>query len=124
MDENKVLLKFDYMKKDDIMTSVLVYKGGKVVVKDFTDIILNRPFGVWGSNASFEDVINFLDTRCLPKSRVNFKDLFESDDISSLSIIKSVNYGAMACDDFWIRLDSNKDMTWNDILKEVFGIVN
>lgn len=113
MDE--VLMEFDYMNRDDICSHVVVYKGGKVVVMDYTDKIPLRAFGVWGDKADFDDVITLFESRCLPSNRANIDELLEGRMFSAKWIIQNVNHGVMACDTSWIRFDYEKDLTWDKV---------
>lgn len=117
MVSEELLMKFDYMYKDYICTSVTVYKGGRVVVNDFTDNIFLRPFGNWSNKVKFENVIDFFDSRCLPNSRYNIDSLLEGKNFSSLWIIRNINHGVMAGDEFWIRFEDEKDLTWSEVSK-------
>lgn len=113
--DKEVLMNFDYMCRDDVCTNVVVYKGGKVVVTDYTDKIPLRAFGVWGRDADFGDVIEFFKTRCLPETRVGIDKMLRGRDFSAEWIIKNVNHGVMACDCSWVRFDYEKDLTWEEV---------
>jgi hypothetical protein len=111
----KVLMRFNYMKEDFICSTITVYKDYTVKVEDFTSVIVDLPFGTWGSSATVEDVFDLFERRCLPSNRANIRELLGNKEFSALSIIKQINHGVMACDTFWIKFDYETDLTWGKV---------
>lgn len=112
---DKVLIEFDYMHRDIVCTHVIVYRGGRVYVKDYTDKIPLRAFDTWGDKAKFGDVIEFFKSRCLPETRVGIKEMLRGRDFSAEWIIRNVNHGVMACDCSWIKFSDEPDLTWDRV---------
>lgn len=106
---------FDYLLKDTVLAKVWV-KDGKVTVKNYTDDIVDRPFGKKDKNLSLKDLDSLFEYRCVPKSRFNISQILEGKFLSysKLAIIRE-NHGILIDDYYWIRFDDEKDLCWDDV---------
>jgi len=66
-------IRFKYMCKNDCVADV-EFDSKKVKVINYTDDIINRPFGL-NESPDLEDLEYFLESRCFPRSRANCKQL-------------------------------------------------
>ena len=99
-----------YMYKNKPCTLIDVDEAKKIVrIKNYVD---NVQFTAFGSNTepSIADYEDFLESRCLPKSRDKIKLELKELDIPFYDpylIIKKTQ-GRMAEDDFWIQIEKEK----------------
>ena len=78
----------------------------KVKVKNYTDKIMFRAFGVV-ETPDYEQNLEFLESRCFPSSRDKMKLILKDLDLpfyDPMMIIEKTE-GRMAEDDFWIRIE-------------------
>lgn len=111
--EKSLAYGFDYMCKDELCSTVLVYSDGSVFVKDYTDIMIKLPFGTWGSEADLKDVEEFLESRCFPRTRGNCKQVLKSGGIQFYNPLEIClkTEGRLSDDVFWLRFfESMKEM--------------
>ena len=99
-----------YMYKNKPCTLIDVDEAKKIVrIKNYVD---NVQFTAFGSNTepSIADYEDFLESRCLPRSRDKIKLELKELDIPFYDpylIIKKTQ-GRMAEDDFWIQIEKEK----------------
>lgn len=96
---------FDYMCQNKLCSTVSVYDDDSVEVVDFSDYIVELPFGNWGSEVDLKDVEEFLESRCFPRTRANCKQILKSGYIqfyNPLEICMKTE-GRMSDDVFWLR---------------------
>ena len=117
-----LVYEFDYMYKDEVCTNVKVYSDKNneesVVVTDYTDNVVYRAFGNWSTKVTMDDVKTFLESRCVPRSRQNVRDLVNAVGSPvgfNARFFISVTHGTMADDMFWIRFSTEPDLTWDDV---------
>ena len=78
----------------------------KVKVKNYTDKIMFRAFGVVETQ-DYDQYLEFLESRCFPSSRDKMKLILKDLDLpfyDPMMIIEKTE-GRMAEDDFWIRIE-------------------
>lgn len=78
----------------------------KVKVKNYTDKIMFRAFGVV-ETPDYDQYLGFLESRCFPSSRDKMKLILKDLDLpfyDPMMIIEKTE-GRMAEDDFWIRIE-------------------
>ena len=78
----------------------------KVKVKNYTDKIMFRAFGVV-ETPDYEQNLEFLESRCFPSSRDKMKLILKDLDLpfyDPMMIIEKTE-GRMAEEDFWIRIE-------------------
>ena len=78
----------------------------KVKVKNYTDKIMFRAFGVV-ETPDYDQYLEFLESRCFPSSRGKMKLILKDLDLpfyDPMMIIEKTE-GRMAEDDFWIRIE-------------------
>jgi len=101
------LLKLEYYNFDNLCTVIIAdYTENIIIIDNKTDEALYCAFG---KNAipSWRDYLDFLETRCVPKSRERIKDYLDAIGVNSyepLEIIKKTN-GKMAEDNQWIKVE-------------------
>lgn len=78
----------------------------KVKVKNYTDKIMFRAFGVV-ETPDYDQYLEFLESRCFPSSRDKMKLILKDLDLpfyDPMMIIEKTEV-RMAEDDFWIRIE-------------------
>lgn len=108
---NTNIIEFDYMRKNEVMAHVVVnYTEHKVTVENYTDDLIERPFGV-NENPSIQDFENFLESRCFPKTRRNCKQLLRDLDVPYYSpiLIVQKTHGRQYEDFSWIRFKGEEN---------------
>ena len=78
----------------------------KVKVKNYTDKIMFRAFGVV-ETPDYDQYLEFLESRCFQSSRDKMKLILKDLDLpfyDPMMIIEKTE-GRMAEDDFWIRIE-------------------
>lgn len=102
----KSIKKMNYMLSDQLCTSIYVdYENKKVDIENYTDFMLFKAFGV-NEHPTFQDYEEFLERRCVPRTRGNIEDVLKEIGVSSydpLSIVEKTQ-GRMAEDNFWIDI--------------------
>jgi putative transcriptional regulator len=76
----------------------------KVYVKNYTNNVLHRPFGV-NEHPTFNDLEEFMESRCFPRSRGNCKELLGAiglDYYDPFEIVK-INGGNCQEDNLYIE---------------------
>lgn len=74
-------MRIDYMMDGKICTRMYVnFKEEKIKIKNYTDKLLFRAFGVV-ENPTWQDFEFFLDDRVFPRSRGDAKDLLKALDL-------------------------------------------
>lgn len=105
---------FEYLLKDIVLAKVVV-NGNSVSVENFTDDIVDRPFGT-NLNPTMADLDDFLEERVFPRERINAKSILKGKlyGYDVLSIIHDT-HGILIDDYYWIRFDDEKDLCWDDV---------
>ena len=78
----------------------------EVIVRNYTDHVIFRAFGV-EEEPSYEQYLEFLESRCFPRSRDKMKLILKDLDLpfyDPFMIIEKTE-GRMAEDDFWISIE-------------------
>ena len=100
-------LRLYYMHHQTICTVIDVNElKREVKIYNYTDHILFRAFGV-EENPDYEQYLEFLESRCFPRSRDKMKLILKDLDLpfyDPFMIIEKTE-GKMAEDDFWIRIE-------------------
>ena len=98
-----------YMKNDVCCTKIEAdYVKETVRIENYTNDLLDRAFGIV-EKPSFKEYEDFLESRCVPRSRGDIKSYLKSigvDFYDPISIIRKTK-GVMAEDQgkFWIRIE-------------------
>ena len=74
MDKN-VKYVVDYYLLDRLCTRIILYVDLSVEIKNFTDKLIYKAFGAKES-VTYEDLLEFFEERCFPRTRVNCKEIF------------------------------------------------
>lgn len=98
-------LRMDFMNNDMLCTAILVdFTSERIKIYNNTDDIVLRAFGVKVS-PSWQDFENFLDERCIPKTRFNMKEILRDiglDQYDRIRILEKTE-GRTGEDSQWIR---------------------
>lgn len=101
-----VVMRMKYMHRDTLCSIIDIdFKHKKIYVTNKTDKILLRAFGVV-TEPTWEDFMEFLESRCFPRTRAGMKDILRDLDLDSydpLQIIEKTQ-GRMAEDHQWIQV--------------------
>jgi len=99
-------LRMDFMCEEECCTQILVdFKHEKIEIKNTTDKIMLRAFGV-NRNPTWEDFMEFLEDRCFPRTRDNLKLILqdlELDFYDPFYIIEKTK-GRMGEDMQWLKV--------------------
>lgn len=102
----KYKVRYDYMLDRQITTSILVdFKNENVIAKNYSSHPMKRAFGV-KRKPTWEDFVEFVEDRCVPKSRDHMKLILRDYGLSTFdpfSIIEKTG-GRMAEDNRYIRI--------------------
>ena len=96
-----------YMHNQNVCTIIDVNEiNREVMITNYTDNLMFRAFGI-EETPNFEMYLEFLESRCFPKSRDKMKLILKDLDLpfyDPFMIIEKTE-GRMAEDDFWIRIE-------------------
>ena len=105
-----IMLRLNYMNRNELCTTIDVdFKHEKIKIKNYTDKIPLRAFGVV-ENPTWEDFQWFLKDRCFPETRAHLKWVLDDVGVpfyDSLMIIEKTQ-GRMAEDQQWIEVVHRK----------------
>lgn len=105
--EKQYPIRLYYMYKQKLCTLIDVDEVNKrIEITNYTDNVMFRAFGVV-EKPDYSQYIEFLESRCFPKSRDKMKLVLKEMDLpfyDSFMIIEKTE-GRMAEDDFWIRIE-------------------
>ena len=109
-DDPNTMLRLNYMNRNDLCTTIDVdFKHEKIKIKNYTDKIPLRAFGVV-ENPTWEDFQWFLKDRCFPETRAHLKWVLSDVGVpfyDPLMIIEKTK-GKMAEDQQWIEVIHRK----------------
>lgn len=104
--EGHEVVQYEYFDGEELCSTIVCDFTEKVVkVQNHTDQILKTAFGI-SENPSWEEFLEFLEERCVPRSRDNVRGflaglgLFEYDPIA----IVEKTHGRMAEDAQWLKI--------------------
>ena len=96
-----------YMFREQVCTLIDIdEKNRQAHIRNYTDRLQYRAFGV-KENPNYEEVEEFLESRCFPPTRDKKKLILNALDVpfyDPMMIIEKTQ-GRMAEDDFWIRIE-------------------
>ena len=100
------LLKLEYYNRQDLCTTILVdYTDEKVQIQNHTKETILTAFGIT-EHPNWENYLEFLESRCIPKTRVGLQEYLNSleiDEYDPLEIIQKTK-GKMAEDHQWLKV--------------------
>lgn len=107
-------MKFDYMCRDKICSTIEV-EHDKVKVTDYVDNFNYKAFGM-RKNITIEDVEDFLEDRCVPRTRANINEILAIKGYPGYMplLILRDTHGVLCEDEFWIRFEG-ETLTWDDV---------
>ena len=101
------LKKLSYYDDNELCTVICADFTDKMLkVKNHTDDIVKTAFGN-NKRPTWDDFMNFLEERCIPKSRSGIREYLEAIDVAEynpLEIIRKTK-GKMAEDSQWIEME-------------------
>ena len=99
------LMKFEFYDGELLCTKMIAdFTDETLSVKNETEHIVKTAFGK-NETPSWDDFLNFLEERCLPRSRSGIREYLETigvEEYDPLEIIKKTD-GRMAEDNQWIK---------------------
>lgn len=111
----KIVFEFDYMRMDTVLAHVKLTNNG-VQFENFCDDPVFLPFGI-KEKASLNDLYEFFEDRCFPRTRGNCDEVLESMGLTKYDpyeIVKRTN-GFMYDSLCWIKFSTDKDLTWDKL---------
>lgn len=106
---------FDYMLKDTVLATVTVNEDNTISLVNYTDDIIDRPFGV-NLHPSMKDLENLFEERVFPRTRFNAKQILKDKPYGyDPIVIIGDTHGILVDDLYWIRFDDEKDLTWDKV---------
>ena len=100
------LLQLQFFPGDSLCTTILADETAeKVLIENHTSDPLYTAFGV-NDNPCWQDYQNFLEERCIPKSRAGLKEYLNAigvDEYNPVEIIRKTK-GKMAEDQSWLEV--------------------
>ena len=104
---NHEVWEIKFFDKTELCTSICAdFTDKTLVAENYTDNIVKTAFGN-NDCPDWNDFINFLEERCLPKSRAGIREYLETIGVAEydpIEIIKKTA-GRMAEDDQWIEME-------------------
>ena len=106
-DASHKLLLIEFFNGDTLCTKICAdYTEQNLAVENYTENLVKTAFGK-NEVPTWQDFVNFLEERCIPRSRSGLREYLEAinvEEYDPLEIIKKTQ-GRMAEDDQWIRLE-------------------
>ena len=106
LNSGHVVVKYEYYDKDVLCSTIVCDFTSKAVsVKNHTEVILKTAFGV-NMSPSWDDFMEFLEERCVPKTRENIGSILENMDLLEYDPVKivEITQGRMAEDNQWLKI--------------------
>ena len=100
------LVKYEYYDKDILCSTIVCdFTSKAVLVKNHTEDILKTAFGV-NLSPTWDDFTEFLEERCVPRTRENISLFLESMDLTEYDPIRivEITQGRMAEDNQWLKI--------------------
>ena len=101
--------------KEQLVSEITV-KGNNVNFINYTDNVLQLPFGV-RTSATVDDLEEFFEDRCFPRERVNCKEILHNLglDCYEPELICRKTHGLQFDDFIWLQFSDEPQVCWNDI---------
>lgn len=101
------LMKLEFYDKESLCTKIIAdFMDETLSVENTTEYIVKTAFGK-NEVPTWEDFQNFLEERCVPRSRSGIREYLETigvEEYNPIEIIKKTS-GRMAEDNQWIKLE-------------------
>lgn len=102
-----VVVKYEYYDKDVLCSTIVCdFTSKTVLVKNHTEDILKTAFGV-NLSPTWDDFTEFLEERCVPRTRENVDLILENMDLTEYDPVKivEITQGRMAEDNQWLKIE-------------------
>lgn len=115
----EMLIKFDYMEKDEIKSSVTVYKDKTIECEDFSTVPFETVFGKCPH--TIEYLYKFFERRCFAREHSHVGELLHSIGLAQYNPLDIVliSHGRMVGDHNWIKFDSEA-LSWEDVKQQKY----
>ena len=112
MTDNRLSIKkIYYFNSKDLVSIIIVDEENKqIFVENLSNDIFHLPFGII-KNPSWTDYLNFLEKRCIPKTRYDIQNILKQMDLNEYNpkdIVK-ITHGRVADDNEWLSLENAKE---------------
>lgn len=108
----------EYYHGNDLTTKIYIdYKSNFIGIINYTEDNLERAFGV-NENPTMNDFKEFMESRCVPKTRANIKDILAHYELNCYDPVEicKITHGKMAEDKQWMKfIDDNYNLTDEEI---------
>lgn len=104
-----------YFYKTELLTSIHV-RGRSVTFENHSDNVILIAFGVRES-VTYEDLMEFYESRCFPRERVNAKELLHGLglDYYDPELICRKTHGQQFDDFMWLQFSDEPQVRYEDI---------
>lgn len=109
------ILNFEVFDKDTLLAKVSVdFDSQQVSLQQFSNNPVDRPFLY--DSATVEDVLNFLEFRCFPRTRFNCQELLSDLGLTHYNPLEIVRrtHGLQLEDFVWVKFEG-EDLTYDTI---------
>ena len=100
------VVKYEYFDKDVLCSTIICDFTDKVLrVQNHTDYLLKTAFGIY-DKPKWNDFLEFLEERCVPKTRENIGIILDKLDLQEYDPVAIINktQGRMAEDLQWLKI--------------------
>lgn len=108
-------LKVEYFEKERLLAIIEVdYATDEIKVTNFTDDILEKPFG--NLEPTIEDIDDFFEDHIIDRNRADIKEVLKANglDFYDPEAIARISHGRTTDNYRWMRFDDEK-LEWEDI---------
>lgn len=101
--------------KEDLVSEITVDRE-EVSFKNYSDLVIILPFGI-KETANYDDLMEFYESRCFPKARVNCKQVLRSLDLDFYDpeMICRKTHGQQFDDFIWLQFSDEPQVRYKDI---------
>lgn len=108
-----MVIEFEVLDKDKVLSEVRINEDLSIEVNQFYEHPMLRPVP---DNPTVKELNEFLESRCVPRTRGNIKELLKGIGLTSYEPLDIVRHthGVMFEDFIWIRF-KGENLTFGDI---------
>lgn len=100
------VIKYEYFDKETLCSTIICdFTDKNLRVKNHTEQLLKTAFGIL-ENPTWKDFMEFLEERCVPKTRENIGYILNEMDLAEYDPVQIVEktQGRMAEDEQWLKI--------------------